>query len=157
MVYRLCINSHKFVTVSFLFAPSANKYKNILVLWRVCENLEELLVGLVFLPQNFGPVMGTYECFFPYCECIWGGGSICRWWGNLTTIFVVMWCARSSVPLLSLKREVAPCRGFPYWHPVTCDLLQQGKGILHWRCYSSGTCRVLIQCNYWCHLLVKLD
>ena len=49
-----------------------------------------LVVDLVFLPQNFGLVVGTYKGLLPVCECIWGGGSICRWCGhvatNLTTI-----------------------------------------------------------------------
>ena len=37
-----------------------------------------LVVGLVFLPQNFGPVVGTYECR-------WGGNFTWRWWGRLNT------------------------------------------------------------------------
>ena len=31
--------------------------------------------------------MGTYKCPLPFCECSWGGGSICRWWGHLTTMY----------------------------------------------------------------------
>ena len=45
-----------------------------------------LVVDWLFLPQNFGPVVGTYEGLLQLCECIWDGGSICRWWGHLTTI-----------------------------------------------------------------------
>ena len=49
-----------------------------------------LVAGLVFLPQNFGMVMITYEGLFPFCKCTWGGASIYRWWGHLTTIYVVI-------------------------------------------------------------------
>ena len=45
-----------------------------------------LVVDWLFLPQNFGPVVGTYEGLLRLCECTLGGGSICRWWGHLTTI-----------------------------------------------------------------------
>ena len=45
-----------------------------------------LVVDWLFLPQHFGLVAGTYEGLLPFCECRWGGGSICRWWGHLTTI-----------------------------------------------------------------------
>ena len=45
-----------------------------------------LVVDWLFLPQNFGLVVGTYEGLLRLCECIWDGGSICRWWGHLTTI-----------------------------------------------------------------------
>ena len=44
------------------------------------------MVDWLFLPQNFGPVVGTYEGLLRLCECISDGGSICRWWGHLTTI-----------------------------------------------------------------------
>ena len=44
------------------------------------------MVGLLFLPQNFGQVVGTYEGLLRLCECTLGGGSIFRWWGHLTTI-----------------------------------------------------------------------
>ena len=33
-----------------------------------------LVVDWLFLPQNFGPVVGTYEGLLPFCECTWGGG-----------------------------------------------------------------------------------
>ena len=42
-----------------------------------------LVVDLVFLPQNFGLVVGTYKDFLLFCECPWGSGSLCRWWGHL--------------------------------------------------------------------------
>ena len=45
-----------------------------------------LVVDWLFLPQNFGPVVGTYEGLLQLCECTLGGGSIFRWWGHLTTI-----------------------------------------------------------------------
>ena len=44
------------------------------------------MVGWLFLAQNFGPVLGTYKGLLWLCECTWDGGSICRWWGHLTTI-----------------------------------------------------------------------
>ena len=45
-----------------------------------------LVVDWLFLPQNFGPVVGTYEGLLRLCECTLGSGSIFRWWGHLTTI-----------------------------------------------------------------------
>ena len=45
-----------------------------------------LVVDWLFLPQNFGPVVGTYEGLLPFCECTWCGESIFRWWGHLYTI-----------------------------------------------------------------------
>ena len=39
----------------------------------------------LFLPQNFGPIVGTYKGFLQLCECKWGGDSTCRWWGHLNT------------------------------------------------------------------------
>ena len=45
-----------------------------------------LVVDWLFLPQNFGPMVGTYEGLLQICECTLGGGSIFRWWGHLTTI-----------------------------------------------------------------------
>ena len=45
-----------------------------------------LVVDWLFLPQNFGQVVGTYEGLLRLCECTLGGGSIFRWWGHLTTI-----------------------------------------------------------------------
>ena len=44
-----------------------------------------LVVDWLFLPQNFGPVVGTYEGLLRLCECKWGGDSTCRWWGHLNT------------------------------------------------------------------------
>ena len=44
------------------------------------------MVDWLFLPQNFGPVVGTYEGLSQLCECTLGGGSIFRWWGHLSTI-----------------------------------------------------------------------
>ena len=45
-----------------------------------------LVVGLVFLPQIFGPVVETYRCLLLFSECTWSGGSTCRWWRHLSTI-----------------------------------------------------------------------
>ena len=45
-----------------------------------------LVVDWLFLPQNFGPVVGTYEGLLRLSECTWGSVSIFRWWGHLTTI-----------------------------------------------------------------------
>ena len=45
-----------------------------------------LVVGLVFLPQNFGPMVGSYEWLLQFCECTWGAVSIFRWLRHLTTI-----------------------------------------------------------------------
>ena len=39
------------------------------------------MVDWLFLPQNFGPVVGTYKGLLLFCECIWvvvlfaGGGD----------------------------------------------------------------------------------
>ena len=41
-----------------------------------------LVVDWLFLPQNFGPVVGTREGLLPLCECTWDGDCICRWWGT---------------------------------------------------------------------------
>ena len=42
-------------------------------------------VDWLFLPKTFGLVVGTYKGLLPLFECRWGSGSICRWWGHLTT------------------------------------------------------------------------
>ena len=47
-----------------------------------------LVVDWLFLPQNFGPVVGTYQGLLQLCECTSGGGCFCRWWGHLNTL----WC-----------------------------------------------------------------
>ena len=44
-----------------------------------------LVFGLVFLPQNFGLVVGSYEGLLLFCKCTWGG-SIWGWWGHPITI-----------------------------------------------------------------------
>ena len=36
--------------------------------------------------RGYGLMVGTYKGLLWLCECIWDGGSICRWWGHLTTI-----------------------------------------------------------------------
>ena len=46
--------------------------------WRLIR--VTLVVGLVFLPLNFGPVVGTYEGLLLFCECTWGGDSTWRLW-----------------------------------------------------------------------------
>ena len=42
-----------------------------------------LVAGFGFFPQNFGNVLGTYECRLPFCEYRWGGSSTWRWWEHL--------------------------------------------------------------------------
>ena len=80
------------------------KENNVLSYWWLIR--VTLVVGLVFLPKNFGPVgrggRGRgYEGLLLFCECTWGGGSVCRWWGHLTAkccncIFCVhRWWTRS--------------------------------------------------------------
>ena len=44
-----------------------------------------LAVDLLFLPRNFGLMVGTYEGLLLFCECTLGDSSICMWWGHLTT------------------------------------------------------------------------
>ena len=53
-----------------------------------------LVVDWRFLPQNFGHVVGTYEGLLQLCECRLGGGSFCRWWGHLNTL----WCHQTFFP-----------------------------------------------------------
>ena len=40
------------------------------------------MVDLLFLPRNFGLVVGTYEGLLLLCECTWRVGSMFRWWGH---------------------------------------------------------------------------
>ena len=40
------------------------------------------MVDWLFLPPNFGPVVGTYKDLLWRCECTLGDGSIFRWWGH---------------------------------------------------------------------------
>ena len=77
-----------------------------------------LVVNWLFLPQNFGPVVGTYEGLLRLCECTLGSGSIFRWWGHLTTIggnrsfFLpqVVGSLKPSIILFHLSRPcLAPC------------------------------------------------
>ena len=56
-----------------------------------------LMVDLVFLPQNFGLVVGTYQCHLQLCQCRWGGTCICWWWGHLNTTL----CNRTYLNFLS--------------------------------------------------------
>ena len=44
------------------------------------------MVDFLLLPQNVELVVGTNEGLLPFCECTWGGGSICMWCSHLTTI-----------------------------------------------------------------------
>ena len=34
------------------------------------------MVSLVFLPQNYGSVMGTYKYLLLFCKCTWGVGYL---------------------------------------------------------------------------------
>ena len=55
-------------------------------LFRVMRgSLVTLVVDRPFLPQNVGPMVGTYEGPLLVCECRWGGDCTCRWWGHLNT------------------------------------------------------------------------
>ena len=38
-----------------------------------------LVVNWLFLPKNFGPVVGTYEDLLLLCECRWGWHCTYRW------------------------------------------------------------------------------
>ena len=45
-----------------------------------------LVVDWWLLPQNFGPVVGTYEGLLQLCEWTLGGDSSSRWWGKTYTV-----------------------------------------------------------------------
>ena len=45
-----------------------------------------LVVDWWILPQNFGPVVGTYEGLLWLCEWTLGGDFTCRWWGHISRI-----------------------------------------------------------------------
>ena len=45
-----------------------------------------LVVDLQFSPQNFGPMVGTYEGLCCSVNADGGGDRTCRWWGHITTI-----------------------------------------------------------------------
>ena len=45
-----------------------------------------LVVDWLFLPQNFGPVVETYEGLLRLCEWTFGGDCTSRWWGHISTI-----------------------------------------------------------------------
>ena len=47
-----------------------------------------LVVGLLFLPQNVGLVVGTYKGLLPFCECRQGGWDISALY-MLMELFVV--------------------------------------------------------------------
>ena len=44
-----------------------------------------LVVDWLFLPQNFWPVVGTYEGLLRLCEWTLGGDYTSRWWGHIST------------------------------------------------------------------------
>ena len=75
------------VLLLYNFSPSLNSHLTLLC-WFLFGWLVRvpLVVGWLFLPWNFGAVVGTYEGLLPFCECTWGGESIFRWWGHLNTI-----------------------------------------------------------------------
>ena len=86
------------------------------------------MVDWLFLPQNFGPVVGTYEGLLQLCECTLGGGSIFRWWGHLTTIggnrsfFLpqVVGTLKPSIISFHLSRPcLAPCLALVCLAPVS--------------------------------------
>ena len=45
-----------------------------------------LVVDWLFLPQNFGPMVGTYEGLLWLCEWTLDGDCTSRWWGHISTI-----------------------------------------------------------------------
>ena len=45
-----------------------------------------LVVDWWILPQNFGPVVGTYEGLLWLCEWTLGGDFTSRWWGHISRI-----------------------------------------------------------------------
>ena len=57
------------------------------------------MIGLVFLCQNFGPLVGTYKCHLLFCECRWlvivlgGGGdtSILHYVFKVSTFCALVW------------------------------------------------------------------
>ena len=74
-----------------------------------------LVVGLVFLPQNFWPMVGTYECHLLFCEHRWGGESTCRWWGHLNTTLCNQSCLNflwSS--MMGTQKPSLHCPHFPH-------------------------------------------
>ena len=86
-----------FILLNLLFYWLPIKYGNLIVnnIWPKKEGIRQfywwlvrvtLVVDWLYLPQNFGPIVGTYEGLLTCCECTWDGGSICRWWGHLTTV-----------------------------------------------------------------------
>ena len=101
-----------------------------------------LVVDWLFLAQNFGHVVGTYEGLLRLSECTWGGGSIFRWWGHLTTICtnqtfflpqVVGTLKPSIISLCAVSPCFAPCvlplvlplfcpLFCPLFHPLCCSL-----------------------------------
>ena len=65
-----------------------------------------LVVDLWFLPQNFGPVVGTYESLLLLCECRWGWDRTCRWW--------VSWG--------QIRQGVFSCLSVVYYQTVKCQV-----------------------------------
>ena len=72
-----------------------------------CSLESPLLVDWLFLPQNFGPMVGTYEGLLWLCECRWGGDCTSRWWGHLTTI-----CGHQSIFLPQVVGILKPSMTF---------------------------------------------
>ena len=64
-------------------SQTKNGYKTSYYWWLVRVTL---VVDWWVLPQNFGPVVGTYEGLLRLCEWTFGGDSSSRWWGQTSTI-----------------------------------------------------------------------
>ena len=45
-----------------------------------------LVVDWLFLPHNFGPMVGTYKGLLVLCEWTLGEDCTSRWWGHISTI-----------------------------------------------------------------------
>ena len=69
-----------------------------------------LVVDWLFLPQNFGPVVGTYEGLLRLCEWTLGGDCTSRWWGHISNYMssskffppLVVGALKPSITLVSL-------------------------------------------------------
>ena len=54
--------------------------------WRFCFINGSLVVSFGFLPQKFGPMVGTYEGHLLFCECSFFVMVVHRsWWEHLNT------------------------------------------------------------------------
>ena len=112
-----------------------------------------LVVDWLFLPRNFGLVVGTYKFLLPFCECTYGGGSICRWWGHLnTTSHNQTFCTErqwGAKKLFKLHGYAASCPGCkalcPYAHCMRpCALMPRVWGLVP-SCWEAVGSKKLVQ------------